>query len=603
MISNLNLFESYSCEDFVHQHPEVLLQIDELLLSKRTQNSLFSEDIKYVGDLIQLTEREMLRIPNFGRKCLKEIIDALGCIELCLSSRACSWPPDNIEALRNKYSSRLSKAKERIYLRSHRVTAFSLEEELFDIANQFGARNAQIFVQRMGWDGRGGTTLDTVGKKYNMTRERIRQICSKIEKKILLSKPPTSFLTQAIKLVKEGIPEKASVIEEALALNKISSRPFRIEGIVSAAKLFDCELQICIEKVGRKKTRLVVPASSEGVPRKINQEARKYIEHWGAGTVADIISVIEDKYKIIIPSNLVKLTLESLEGFSWLDKETQWFWFLNCKRNRILNLIRKIASVAEYLTLDDLRSGIMRTHRTKGYSPPKRVLAAICEQSNRFIIRNNVVKAHPPLSWEETLEGTNEYDLVLALKTFGPVLTRADLETLCTNKGMNRSSFYIYIGYSPLIQRYSRGVYGLRGARVSVSHIESLRKKVEKSTKEKARLLNTSRVLIDYGRSTDGTFWVIYRLSSNTIFSGVLTTPSPLKKYIHGEFNLYSADGALMGIIKSNNGSTWGLGSFFSRRGAEENDHLILIYDISSRAAKAELGTEELLDRFTENES
>ena len=600
MISNINLFENYSCEDFIHRHPEVLLQIEELLLSKRTQNSLFSEGIKYVGDLIQLTEQELLYIPNIGRKCLKESIDALGCIELYLGSQTFNWPPGNIEALRKKYFSRLSKAKERLYLRSNRVSASSLEEELFNIANQFGARNAQIFALRMGWDGRGGRTLHAVGKKYNMTRERVRQICAKIEKKIRLSKPPTFFLTQAIKLVEGRIPEKASVIEEALAFNNISERPFRIEGIVTAANLFDYELQLSIEQIGRKKTRLLIPISFEGMPKKVNQEARKYIEHWGAGTVADIISVIEEKYKIMAPNHLVKLTLESLDGFSWLDEETQWFWFLNCKRNRVLNLIRKIVSVADSLTLDDLRSGIMRTHRTKGYSPPKRVLETICEQSKQFVIKGNIVKAQPPLSWEETLEGTNEYDLVLALKTFGPVLTRADLETLCTNKGMNRSSFYIYIGYSPLIQRYSRGVYGLRGARVSPSSIESLRRKVQASARDRAISPNKNKVLIDYGQSKDGAFWIVYRLSSNTIFSGVLTTPGPFKKYIDGEYDLYSADGAPMGKIKSRNGTTWGLGAFFSRRGAEEKDYLALIYDTERRIVTAELGAEEILDRFNE---
>lgn len=601
MRRNLGLFEGYSCESFVDQHPEVLLQIDELLLSTRTQNNLFSEGIEYVGDLIQLSEQEILRIPNLGRKCLKEIIDVLCCIQLSLGKSAFRWPPSDLEALRDKYSEHLSDAKQKIYLRSHEISPSSLEEELFSIANQFGERNAQIFVERTGWDGLGGATLDAVGKKYNMTRERVRQICSKIEKSILLSKPPTTYLSRAIQIVKELAPQKASVIEEALVLNKVSFRPFRIEGIASAARLFDCELQICIEKVGRKKTRLVVPDPFNGAPRKINQEAKKHIEHWGAGTITDIISVLKDKYEIIIPPELAKLTLESLEGFSWLDRESQWFWFQNCKRNRILNLIRKIASVADELTLDDLRSGIMRTHRTKGYSPPRRVLRAICEQSKQYIVRDKVVIPQPPLKWEEILEGTNEYDLVLALKTFGPVLTRADLETLlCTNKGMNRSSFYIYIGYSPLIQRYARGVYGLRGAKVSSGVIDQLQKKVERNLRQRVKSTGTNRALIDYGHTEAGKIWIVYKLSSNSIFSGVVTTPGPLQKYLNSEFKLFSADGALMGTIKSNKGSTWGLGSFFSRRGAEENDYLALVFDLTSSKATAELGSEELLDRFTE---
>ena len=46
-------------------------------LSVRSANCLKNDNIVYIGDLIQKTEAEMLRTPNFGRKSLNEIKEVL----------------------------------------------------------------------------------------------------------------------------------------------------------------------------------------------------------------------------------------------------------------------------------------------------------------------------------------------------------------------------------------------------------------------------------------------------------------------------------------------------------------------------------------------
>ncbi len=53
------------------------LPVYELELSTRAMNCLKNEDIQYIGELIQQTNRQMLRMPNFGKKSLKELKDAL----------------------------------------------------------------------------------------------------------------------------------------------------------------------------------------------------------------------------------------------------------------------------------------------------------------------------------------------------------------------------------------------------------------------------------------------------------------------------------------------------------------------------------------------
>ena len=77
----------------------LLRKVDELELSVRSANCLKNDNIVYIGDLVQKTEQEMLRTPNFGRKSLNEIKEVLSAMGLGLAMNVAGWPPENIEEL------------------------------------------------------------------------------------------------------------------------------------------------------------------------------------------------------------------------------------------------------------------------------------------------------------------------------------------------------------------------------------------------------------------------------------------------------------------------------------------------------------------------
>ncbi|MEM7462402.1 MAG: DNA-directed RNA polymerase subunit alpha [Pseudomonadota bacterium] len=84
-------------------NPALLKKVDELELSVRSANCLKNDNIVYIGDLIQKTEAEMLRTPNFGRKSLNEIKEVLAGMGLHLGMEVLAWPPENIEDLAKRY--------------------------------------------------------------------------------------------------------------------------------------------------------------------------------------------------------------------------------------------------------------------------------------------------------------------------------------------------------------------------------------------------------------------------------------------------------------------------------------------------------------------
>jgi DNA-directed RNA polymerase subunit alpha len=77
----------------------LLRKVDELELSVRSANCLKNDNIVYIGDLVQKSEQEMLRTPNFGRKSLNEIKEVLTNMGLTLGMTVAGWPPENIEDL------------------------------------------------------------------------------------------------------------------------------------------------------------------------------------------------------------------------------------------------------------------------------------------------------------------------------------------------------------------------------------------------------------------------------------------------------------------------------------------------------------------------
>ena len=107
----LSLFINFEEPKEITKKPQVtepefnknlLKKVDELELSVRSMNCLKNDNIIYIGDLVQKTEPEMLRTPNFGRKSLNEIKEVLNSMSLYLGMEIPNWPPDNIAEMSKK---------------------------------------------------------------------------------------------------------------------------------------------------------------------------------------------------------------------------------------------------------------------------------------------------------------------------------------------------------------------------------------------------------------------------------------------------------------------------------------------------------------------
>ena len=73
-------------------NPNLFRSVDELELSVRSANCLQNANIRYIGELVQRSEGEMLKTKNFGRKSLNEIKEVLQSMGLSLGMRLDGFP-------------------------------------------------------------------------------------------------------------------------------------------------------------------------------------------------------------------------------------------------------------------------------------------------------------------------------------------------------------------------------------------------------------------------------------------------------------------------------------------------------------------------------
>jgi DNA-directed RNA polymerase subunit alpha len=92
-----------SIEEPESLNPNLFRSVDELELSVRSANCLQNANIKYIGELVQKTEAEMLKTKNFGRKSLNEIKEVLASMGLSLGMSLDNFPPrKELEKLREQ---------------------------------------------------------------------------------------------------------------------------------------------------------------------------------------------------------------------------------------------------------------------------------------------------------------------------------------------------------------------------------------------------------------------------------------------------------------------------------------------------------------------
>jgi len=242
---------------------KLLLPIDKIEFSVRTLNCIKNDNIICIGDLVQKNELEMLRNRNFGKKSINEVKEILQKKSLYLGMKIPNWPPENYEKLVKSYD-----------ISSDIKFDFYSLKEILD--KKFNDREKIIYDQRFSR----GKTLEFIGKKFNITRERVRQIEAKLIRRVLKYKDAfKNFLSSE----RNYIFSKLSNNSNLITYRTLKNYKNKNLDLMTDKDFF---IKFCIFIVYKNKTNFLneeyCPITiNEFIQRKTTKRSRiKYVQAW-----------------------------------------------------------------------------------------------------------------------------------------------------------------------------------------------------------------------------------------------------------------------------------------------------------------------------------
>ncbi len=611
------------------------MRLEDLRLENRTHNCLRSAGFgRRPQDLGTLTVGEVLSIKAFGSKCLVDLLTSLetlvsaeGKLDKQLTAeakalgnvagaqsiqftdprlgsllRAIDTESNTVAELVERVVTRRLDPPDPLRLRAQlrkvramiqRMSNLPLEEELIQVfAPASRPRDRQIVAEYYGWDGHRGRTLEELGCKHGLSRERIRQVCARAIKHNHRNLVFAPVLDRALALLVKRLPLALDELQAELDASGISACRLPVESIRQAAEFLSRRPELAVIDVAQRRVA-VDPKQADNL-RMIVETARHVVGNYGASKMADLTVELAARTSQKINPALVREILQTRSGFRWLDNSRSWFRLDTLPQYGLWNMIDKVLSVVGRIEISALRSAMGRYRRSNRKPPPRKILLEFCRQMPDTRVRRNLVVSDPPRDWRKILTGI-ERCMVEVLREHGPVMERTAFEEICVLKGMNRFSFNAIVMSSPVVAQYGRSVYGLPGLKVDRKTVSELLSRRPPTTPR--------RVLKAFGRTTDGKFYLAYRLSRAAISGGVVTVPTAMKRHLRGKFALRTDQGHDVGTLVANRGCGWGLGPALRRGRAQQGDHMLLLVDTPERQARIHIGDEDLLKYVTDTQA
>ena len=466
----------------------------------------------------------------------------------------------------------------------------SVVEEFEAIVGETMQPNARpVIAARLGIGHDRPLSLHDAGKLVGISKERARQLMEQFTSSLRGNAPGqarawTPVLDNAISAISGSLPRLASSADRELHQENILADGTGIASLLAMAKAYNKEAQISLDYEGLVLSQI----GNEIRSSQIIRTARKHCEHWGVANLSDIAEQVNLSVDSANALELVRGVLETEDEVVWLEGD-RWVYFMGTVmsgRNKLANEVEKVMSVTGSLDVAELRNGICRHHRMTHLRPPTNVLLAFCASLPEYEIADSrVVGVEGRLrDWRDVL-GSVDKALVTTLMDNGYVMARDDLLRVASEEHKaNRNSLVVHLTYSCVLDKPARGVWALRGAPVAAAQIAALERPIVRT-----------EVFQEQGWTRTGSPWLVYRLSSNSVESGVVSIPKGVLDGIEGRFELEDQSGERASTLVLSAQRMWGLAPYFARVNPEPGDYLLLEFNLDSQVAVGRLGGRELI--------
>jgi hypothetical protein len=311
-------------------------------------------------------------------------------------------------------------------------------------------RQASAVAGRLGWDGRGASTLQVAAHSSGYTRERVRQLEAMFRERAAGDARRMPLLERAIEVVEASAPDARPHVALTLQEEGVSGAPFEPSGVLTAAKLFG------LPTIASVKGGFVETTAARNPTRALVAEARRAVAARGAASVVELARAAN-----VEPARARRL-LEQSPDVLWLDDHCSWLGLrVPNTRRRLDGILRKMLVVGRSLTFADADEGLRRSYRPVVLPPT--VLRRLLETVSWLRI-----DGRGTLTSELALDRARELSPVEERLTglfadHGPTLGFAQAVRLGSTVGLNRNTVGYYLAHAPVIKAVRPGRYALRG--------------------------------------------------------------------------------------------------------------------------------------------
>ena len=560
-------------------------------VSLRAKGVFTTKRLIYLGDLVQLTHRDLMKVNNVGRRTADELLNLAKSYGFELGVPIVGWCWEAAERFERDYTR--EHAREQIENSNALLTSLgpapsNLAEELSRIVlTLVTGRNHSMLVSLWGWDGNAPKTLEAVGDAQTprLTRERVRQIEAKALRRLRAFKFETPILRSAIGVIRKCVPALESEVDRELQKAGICSGPFAVASIKRAADILGIAWTFAGVVISGQ--RIVVRKEDEDRIVRLMQVVRRRTSEFGCSNILAVASALKIEEE---KADILRQALDLTPGICWLDEDKNWLFLKDSSRNRLFNLSAKVLSVCPRLSVSELRRAVSKSKRLT-IAPPQKVLAAFVKAIGLGDVENGIVIADPTkltaLS-PESVEGK----FIEVFQKYGDVMHGEEFAERCVQHGVNPTTFYIYRMNSPLVTPLGRGIYCKVGADVAPGTIEGIL----------ARRKSTARNS-DHGWLPNGNLWFGFEMTRIVLTSGSVRLVPFVSNLVQGEWAVRLADSQLCGDVTCRESFIWGFKKAFVTVGLEPDDFVALEFDKTAHEVSVKVGGPDLFEVIQQEEN
>lgn len=366
----------------------------------------------------------------------------------------------------------------------------TLEDDLYDILLTIcrgNERKTKIVSMRLGWSDGNQRTLQEVGDLVGLTRERVRQMESRAQKLLERKSVYSPKLTDALQIAKRMTPCRSDTFARELVDRGFLRTAWPASTFVIAAVYLGLPHGLNVFNAGAGELLAGEIATSE-LAQRVRGISREIAQRQGAANVKDVAFRASEGLQRWVSYREAHAVVGSLSDVEWLDEANGWFWCGEPAKSRVIGTIRKMLSVSPRIAMDEIYEGLIRNSRMddEGFAP-KPIIQMVCARIPWMQVHQRAyLKRRESFSWRDELVGV-ERVLVEVLVEAGNALDHYDFKRRSMARSIPEGSFTVYEGNSPVIQRISPGIWGLRGATISPRLLVELNDKINARNRVAAR--------------------------------------------------------------------------------------------------------------------